>query len=402
MSSRSFNIEMIWYCKVVTCGARNLGRHLSCQKCGAPKEDDEYLMPEEGVEAPEVTDPELNRMAEAGPNWSCRFCKSKQRKLDGTCSRCGAGEREPVAQDSLDNPWFKEEAKKAKATYVDGPAPRAASKAAAEMFSAMSALVEAEDKANKRKVVAASAAALVGVGCVIWFLVWLFTPRVIREKLVAFHWETTTEVERKQVVADEGFDVPSQAFEVRDLGSRWHHNENVFDHYDIEYYSVSEPCGQTCVPIPRTCTKSCTSGKNGFANCQDNCTGGGQSCSTKYCSVGKSRQVAKYRSEPRYREYYAWREWRWVHNRTLHEYGSSNKDVHWPPPEKVRLNEGCAGGEEERTSSIGRYFIVLESPHKNRYDFEVQSLSDYEKYQLGKFYMVTVPKIGSVSVAEIQ
>lgn len=397
MSSRQ--IEMHWFCGA--CKDKNLGRHMSCQKCGKPYKNEKYHMPSDTASAPTITDPDLLRKAKAGPNWSCKFCGNGQRKLDGSCTQCGANQEFSTKAESMANvsrPIDSATGKKIGEQPKAKPAPKPIQYESPTYRS----VEQPSFVKDYKRTAAISVGSIVGIGFLIWFIVWLVTPYKIYEKVVAFHWETVTHVDRYSVHAYEGFNPPYDAFDRKNLGSRWHHNEEVFDHYDIESYTVQEACGQTCTPIPRVCSENCTPNGNGFATCRTTCTGGGESCRTNYCSVPKTRQVAKYRTEPRYQDYYSWKVWEWAHHRDVKEYGQSNANVYWPSPEKVRLGEGLASGEAERKTEDGKYFIVLQSPKGKQYDYQAKSLDEYKKYVLGKTYLVIVPKVGSVEVKDIK
>jgi hypothetical protein len=140
------------------------------------------------------------------------------------------------------------------------------------------------------------------------------------------------------------------------------------DGYRTESYTARESCGQTCTTKPQSCRQSCSSKKNGFASCRQVCSGGGQSCTTKYCSVSKTRQVAKtrtdyrtrqvpkYRSEPRYAEGFAWRAWEWQHERTVVEKGTDIAAVKWPAGALTAMG----GGEQEREKRKSNYVVSLD------------------------------------------
>lgn len=344
------HIEMTWRCS--TCEHRNLGRHKACQSCGHPKDGSEqYEMPDDPETAVSVTDADLLRMAQAGPDWRCAYCGSDTRRADNSCGQCGAaiGTGSEVPDDDpvpvVTATWWERHGRVA--TWIAG------------------------------------GAAVVMVAIVI--LVWNANrPRDYAGTVTSVAWEHTIEVERYAVRAHEGFKetIPQGAMDVHSLGQRVHHHEQVLDHYDTEYYSVQVPdgyrtehytaresCGQTCTSRPRTCSQSCTSKKNGFASCRTTCTGGGQSCTTKYCSVSRtrqvpktrserrSRQVPKYRSEPRYAEGFAWRAWEWAHERTVTERGTDVAALKWPAG--ARAHGAMTGGEQERERRTASYVVTL-------------------------------------------
>ena len=63
---RTWTVENTWTCD--SCHAKNLGRHVTCQTCGSPKEKQEKdTVPNPDRTVP-VTDPELLRLAKQKAN----------------------------------------------------------------------------------------------------------------------------------------------------------------------------------------------------------------------------------------------------------------------------------------------------------------------------------------------
>lgn len=189
---------------------------------------------------------------------------------------------------------------------------------------------------------------------------WCNRTRTYDASVASVAWEQSILVDRYRVWEREAWksDLPQDAFEVSSLGDKIHHYDKVFDGYETEYYTVQSPCGQDCTPIPRSCSEQCSSNNNGFATCREVCSGGGQSCSTRYCPEQKSRQVATYRDEPRYAEYVRFKIWDWGHQRTIPARGTSVTDLRWPE-EEARVGQDLAEGEKERESRSGTYKVTL-------------------------------------------
>lgn len=76
-----------WDCE--SCGHEgNLGPHVHCANCGAPRpEDVEFYLPR-GAEV--VTDEEAIKAAKEGANWVCAFCSNSNRQSYNACVSCGA------------------------------------------------------------------------------------------------------------------------------------------------------------------------------------------------------------------------------------------------------------------------------------------------------------------------
>ncbi len=342
MSGGERQIEMTWRCS--TCSACNRGRDMTCICCGDPKDASErYEMPADTRNAPTVTDPALRRAAKAGPNWRCSHCGSDQRRTDGACVQCGgvpararARRRSPEGDERTSPTERREgESRTSSVRSVSSPG---------------------RETSIRRGPIAAIVAGVVAVGAGIG---WATRTRTYDATVSAVRWERRIVVDRYHVQQREGWrrDLGSEAFDVESLGQHVHHYDAVLDHYETESYTVSVPCGQDCRPIPQTCSESCSSNDNGFATCRTTCSGGGESCETRYCNEWRTRDVPRYRDEPRYAERVRYRIWDWGYDRTPRTSGTSTDDVHWP--EGGARPEAEPNGERERERREADYRVTL-------------------------------------------
>ncbi len=391
MSERQ--IEMLWPCS--SCGHKNLGRFTECQGCRNPKDGSEELeMPSDTASAPSVEDPELLKLAKAGAHWRCAFCGSDQRAHDGKCLQCGAGQDTGKSLDELEP---------AASTPASPPTtPR----------------VPSPPVPLSRYVGFGVAAAVLVAGAmgVLWLL---NRPDDLEAVVSTVAWEHRLSIEKYQLVPNEGFAEtrPASAVDVASLGPRVHHHEDVFDHYETvhyteeerdgyrsESYTEQESCGQTCTSRPKSCHESCKSNKNGFATCKTTCSGGGQSCSTKYCSRTRTRQVPKYRtvnktrqeartrSEPRYAEAFRWREWAWRFDRVVKASGRTTQ-VRWPTEAEVRQGAKLLPGEQERSTKEATYEVSLATttePESHTYTRPVATGAEFAGFAVGSLHVVRV------------
>ncbi|MEO8705392.1 MAG: hypothetical protein ABI867_35450 [Kofleriaceae bacterium] len=368
------HIEMTWRCS--TCQTQNLGRFKTCQSCGHPKDESEqYEMPADPANAASVTEADLLRMATAGPDWRCAYCGSDQRRSDNTCAQCGA---------SI-----------GAATEVPDP-PQAA----------------VAPPKSRRKLVRNIALASGVTAALAGGLVWnARRPRDYDAKVTAVSWEHKIDVERYKIHDREGFKetIPAAALEVTSVGQKVHHHDQVLDHYETEHYTVQVPdgyrtesysaresCGQDCTTKPQSCRQSCTSKKNGFASCRNVCSGGGRSCTTRYCNVsktrqvprtrseGRTRQVAKYRQEPRYAEAFAYKLWQWAPERSDKVDGTS-ASLTWPMGARL---VGLPTGEQEREVRSAKYIVKLQYDDDASVKFEVLSAEQFVKFAPGTSHEV--------------
>jgi hypothetical protein len=75
-----------WKCP--GCGEVNRGAVTQCAQCGATRDENTKFFLDE--DAPEVTDQEELRKAEAGADWVCEYCGNASSALSPTCTGCGA------------------------------------------------------------------------------------------------------------------------------------------------------------------------------------------------------------------------------------------------------------------------------------------------------------------------
>jgi hypothetical protein len=375
-------IELTWRCS--SCGHRNLGRHLACQSCGSPKDDSEaYEMPPDPSAQASVTDPALLAMARAGANWRCRYCGSDARAPDGTCAQCGASQREAAVP----------------APHIARVHPRAGRSVPLTLPIVLGLLV--------------GVLLVCGVG--IFALrrpapaaVTTLEPahRDVVARVQSASWEHAISVERWQIVAREGFEdqKPEGAFEVKPAGERVHHVDKVPDGTTTETYtdqetrmvsesySDREQCGEDCRPRPQTCREDCTNNQNGFATCKTVCSGGGQDCEPRYCTVQKTRMVQKsfpvqktrtvpkFKDVPRMAKWLTWKAWDWAPARTVKESGTGF-ETRWPTEEAIALGKDLGKDEKERERRRASYEVALAASDGTHHRVFPATLDEFRRYE---------------------
>jgi hypothetical protein len=358
-----FQVEMWWRCSA--CQAENLGRFKGCQACGKAKEGEPfYDAPGTAVPSYEqrVTDAALIAQATAGADWACRYCGSHQRRDNGTCAECGAGQGEAARPATYFSSYIGD-ANRAKAEAASAPPPLPAPPPPAPFVSWF--------KHYWLLLVVASVVLSIAGG-----LYLLFRTRVVTAEVVERTWEHKVLVERYMVVEGQGFaeSRPASAFEIVPRGQRFHHNDKVRDGTEREAYTERVACGQTCSKTP----VSCTTNNNGFKTC----SGGDQRCSTKYCSETRYREVPRYKDVPVYREWYTWKNWEWKLHRSVSEVGSFD-EPRWPSDAKVALNQGVGPGEKERTRNEAKYHVVFEDREKKLHEYTPKDLEELKRLKKG-------------------
>lgn len=389
-----YQVEMLWDCTQCSNGKRNLGRHKECQNCGNPLDGtEEFYMPGDTSRRAEVKDPNQLNDALTGEDWECRYCKSKQRNNKGECANCTANKSFSTGTERLSderNPASPPPSRVA-TPYEYDP----------ERDEIPGGGFGPFDYGRLFKLIGV----VVGVGFLIWLLIWALTPKELDAKVSSVYWQHVVHVERNQVMHHESFDVGSEAFNVTDLGTRHHHYDRVLAGHHTEYYServkVGEDCHTTprnCRTVPRTCRKTgCRSNKNGYATCSETCTGGNQVCTggDRVCrsimaDKRRERQVADYRDVSVRRTFYSWDRWEWIHNRVVSATGHSTADVHWPSEQELAMND------KERGIRNASYTVTF-AQDKEQWKYDPKSLDAFQQFPQGSTHHIKV-SLGSVTV----
>jgi hypothetical protein len=374
-------IEMVWRCS--TCQTRNLGRFVACTACGNPKDDsEEYEMPSDTDAAPSVTDPALLALATARENWRCRYCRSHQRRLDGACAACGAsadegGPQRGTASAATSRDAERERERERGPNESPGRRPSLPWRPLRWAFVAGLVVVFGCLVILVKQAVTLTHPPRLAVGLV------SAHPRVVDALVSGRVWEHRVVIERWKKIEHEGFaeSKPADAIDVRTTGQRQHHTERVLagsrtetyservrDGDRTESYTTTESCGQDCTTVAPTCREVCSSNKNGFATCKQQCSGGGQRCTPKRCTVTKTRSVPQYRDvartreipvykdEPRFAPYFAWNTWEWAAQRRLVKNGTE-EPLLWPTEAELAPPDRLGPEEKERPVRSFAYTI---------------------------------------------
>jgi len=357
----SREIELSWACP--TCANRNLGRFMACQQCGAPKPADvQYDMPADTTAAPSVDDDKLLWLAKAGPNWKCTFCGSDQRKVDGACAQCGAPSQlspQPV----IEEPSV-------------GTAPDLMGDAKWLMWPRIGIL---------------GFALFAALGGLIFYFWYRGHEHEYKGASVsAVHWTQSIVVEKYKVWEREGFrhSLSDGAFDVVSLGQQIEGYDQIPDGYDTQTITTQVSCGQTCTDSAPICHESCTNSRNGFASCHQECSGGGHSCTPKYCSQTHTQQVPRFRQQARYAEAVKYKIWDWGDDRTVSSRGSNVTDLRWPV-EEAHVGEHLADREQERERREATYEVTIGYGDKKSVTFPCPR-SQLSRFAIGSTHEVDV------------
>lgn len=337
-------VEMRWRCPDGLCATVNPGLSHTCQNCLRPKGPDvvDYFPDGDGSTLPALTahDELVKATAGGAPPGErrdrvCYRCGQAGWRHLEACENCGAPlaesrrdaqERAFVPRTAVEN-VFEPPAPPPRRTPVRNPRPLL--DAAAPRSFVASASIESLERLRRVR------RWLLVLLCVVLLSAGLYVGcRTTDTDVTVTHvaWVHSQRVERLTTEQREGFEVPSGAQDVRDLGERHHHFEDVFDHWEatdesywddvktgeIEKYQCTVRAPGKKPPCHRG---KCVPQGNGTAVCPQVCpdapmvddpNGKCERPKTKRVLVPKQGKKQVTRQESRKKMWHAWNERRWV------------------------------------------------------------------------------------------
>lgn len=374
---RTWTVENKWTC--TSCGKENLGRFISCQSCGNPKEQHEQQA--ERID-PNAVVTDAARLAEAtqASHWTCPYCDGKQRDPDGNCINCGGAKRaEPTQKTSGRLPELPPRPRPPPAPAPRGrylppkpPPTRRAPRRDPELerFEEELAAKRFADEQRRRFLLWVGGG--VGVVAFIVLLVWLFTPHELDAKVTSMKWIHMARYEERIVKHDEGWGSPGGAFNVS-CHSKYYGTENC-NPYQCNPHSVSYQCN----PRSCNCRTTCTNSKNGYSNCSE-------TCSTCYSTCSRTEYSTCYQQCPVYRQWCSYDYYAWVGRgeRTLS--GASAKTMTWPELGPI--------DETHRLVKTPAY-IVNFADGKDTYSYAPDTAGDFERFDDGQLWLCEKRVVG--------
>jgi ribosomal protein L37E len=337
-----------WNCP--SCGSvGQLGRHVNCMACGAPRpEKIRFYLPED---AEAVTDAEQLAQAGAGPDWICEHCGGSARATDRECPGCGAPRGESAAREVHDYDLAavprSGEAGGGSPPPPSTPQPLAAAGAPRESKFGRNVLV-------------------VMVLAIFGIFGWANRTRHVEGEIAAKHWERSVQVEAHRWVNDEGWSLPAGARRIRSYRAIRDYRQ-VLDHYEARTRQVSERV--------QTGTRTYTCGQidrgNGYFE-DRTCTE--PEYETRYHT--ESYQDPVYRREPIWDTKYEYRIRRWVPDTLLRDQGDGDaRRPEWP---RVVSDDTTREGEKK-----SRYQVTFTAPKGKSYTSDVP-VEQFNRVRVGE------------------
>jgi len=424
---RRWSVEHTWTCSA--CRALNKGRDLSCTKCGKPKSDESYDE-RDAVGKPAVTDPKLVAMSKAGPNWDCVFCRFENRAGAALCVQCGAdralattatvdAERrsidrhiddvmstyeaarsdEPRRSDAIfppppdpTPPPDPPRTQVAGAGYRDAavlpidplPAPEPSDEPQELPLRPLPfywrAAIALTDYDRNRPILMATLA-LAAIALFAWFLMWLFMPWHEHVRVTSATWQRTTELQHRVTLHGQDWGTPPGAFNTSCVTRQ--HGTHDCNPYDCNPHSVNCHCHD--VETGESCSTSCTSGENGFSECEESCS----PTYTEECDTCTEYDTC-YEQCPTYDQWCDYDYYDWPTVRTEHTSGTDRDPIVWPA---ISMPDD---GETYRFERAEHYDVHFGNGN-GTWTTTPDSASTFGHYHVGARWDIEVTHAGSVS-----
>jgi len=382
---RSWKQENAWPCN--SCGAINLGRDMSCVKCGSRKEDDEQYVVPAADPSQAVVDPQLLDFASRGPNWKCPYCNGHERDGNGVCIGCGGQRHEEDHPSEPPEAGREEEEPRHERRERREPMP---------MYQSS----PDDDQPVRRRGLPLPAIFGIGLGAIslILFLCWFFIPHKVEAEVSSVRWEYTAELRQKTLMHGEdwgnrtsgtyfntaksdGYGPRDDSFNVMCEGRR-SGTENC-NPYDCNFHEVSYDCN--CQSYDCNCTthKSCTDKGNGFSDCSEV-----ESCSTcnKCDTCTRTEHDTCYHQCDVYKDWCTYDYYDWPVVATEKTSGQ-DLNVYWPKLE--------AKGADQRLDKTEVYDTILVREDKT-WKYEPKSLNEFKTFPSGARWLIKVNRAGQV------
>jgi hypothetical protein len=347
---------------------------MNCVKCGAAKTPDveEHMLSADDV----VTDGEMLKQAEAGPNWVCEYCGGQERNTKGECGQCGGKKPEDLIP-------------KAKIRSYQGEVNREPLLDDIRPWWASPKAFKNSIKSDPgRSIVVCSI--LVAASFFAVFLVWLFTPKHIDAKVENIHWSYTANLREQKIQHDAEWGRPGNkgfyeepAFNIS-CDNRYYGTESCNPH-DCNPHTVSYSCN--CTSYQCNCSTSCTNQKNGYSSCTKSCSTCSK-CSTCY----KTEYSTCYEQCPVYRDWCQYSYYEWPITKTQSTSGDDQK-VYWPSL--------SADGSLQRLQRTETYEVGFSCPD-DKYKYEPEDLLNFRRFNIGDLWRLQVGKIRTHNIESLE
>lgn len=345
--------EGAWDCPV--CGRKgNRGPDKFCGGCGSPRGPEvKFYLPED---APEVTEAEALKRAQAGPDWVCPYCGADNPSTNEFCSGCGAPRDGAKTREVVEH-------------RLDAPPP---------MVAPLASAPQAGSRWKKG----------LGIGCLglvalVALFVLLGRPKSTTLTVTGHHWLRTIAVEELRPVTEQAWEgeVPSGA-RVLDSRREVHHVDHIQIGSETRTRTVNERV-QTGTERVKVGTKDLGNGY--FEDIYED--------RPKYETRSRQEtyQEPVYRDQPVYRNRIRYEIQKWMPDREARAEGQDRSPA-WPDP---RL-----GSQEREGKREELYEVLFRTAKGENATWKAPSEQAWSGLEEGRTYKGKV--YGDGRVAEVE
>jgi hypothetical protein len=106
--------------------------------------------------------------------------------------------------------------------------------------------------------------------------------------------------------------------------------------------------------------------------------------------------VPRFRDEPREAEWWSWKAWEWVRDRSAREKGEG-VETRWPAAAAVKLGVGLGKGEKEREKRSTRYEVWLSLDDGRRHLHQPATAEELARFPVGSTHRLRVERSGLIT-----
>lgn len=332
-----------WNCP--QCGTKDIsGGIRECPNCGKPRAEGVSYHFKANEKPVYVSEETAEVVRKRGHDWECKHCNSMNSGLDSVCFSCGAPrEEQPLGSDKDTKIVVTNE----QGIDIDGDTNVGSSTKEDIKSDGLFTPQQLHISPVKRVVPFKKILPFIITGFVVLVIVgiiFLCQPKDVEFKIIDMSWSYSIDIQKLTLVEESDWTMPSGA-RLQRTASEFHHYEQVFDHYKIEYKDVFDGYEEEIVGYKDL--------GNGYA----------EEIIRQVPKYHKEEvKVPVYRDEPVYATKYYYEVDKWLYERSVTT-SAYNKEPYW--------GEVVLGENEKEGSRTTTYILYGVSDADKSYECKV-------------------------------
>lgn len=210
-----------WDCP--QCGTKDISGSLrECPNCGKPRATGTTYHFKPNEKPVYVSEETAEKVRKRGRDWECQHCSSMNSGLDTVCSSCGA-------------PKETTQSSKTSINTFDSTITSSRNKTADNLTTQNDTYTQLIKEPLSLRIIPFAAIGLVTL--LIALIVILCQPKDVEFRITDMSWTYTIDIQKLTPVEESDWNLPPGA-RLKRTETEFHHYEQVFDHYEIEYKDV--------------------------------------------------------------------------------------------------------------------------------------------------------------------